>query len=201
MKIILLTLSFLFLSIPNDSVPGDGYQIGDVATDFSLPNVDGKMVSLSDFADAKGFIVIFTCNTCPYSVAYEDRIIALDNKYSEQGYPVIAINPNDPAAIDGDELSDMKVRAEEKGFTFTYLQDVGQQIYPQYGATKTPHVFVLQIDGTDNIVRYIGAIDDSSRNPKKVKKRYVEQAVDALLDGESPTTTKTKAIGCSIKTL
>ena len=201
MKIILLTLSFLFLSIPNDSVLGDGYQIGDVATDFSLPNVDGKMVSLSDFADAKGFIVIFTCNTCPYSVAYEDRIIALDNKYSGQGYPVIAINPNDPAAIDGDELSDMKVRAEEKGFTFPYLQDVGQQIYPQYGATKTPHVFVLQKDDADNIVRYIGAIDDSSRNPKKVKKRYVEQAVDALLDGESPTTTKTKAIGCSIKTL
>ena len=201
MKIILLTLSFLFLSIPNDSVSGDGYQIGDVATDFSLPNVDGKMVSLSDFADAKGFIVIFTCNTCPYSVAYEDRIIALDNKYSEKGYPVIAINPNDPAAIDGDELSDMKVRAEEKGFTFPYLQDVGQQIYPQYGATKTPHVFVFQKDGANNIVRYIGAIDDSSLNPKKVKKRYVEQAVDALLDGESPTTTKTKAIGCSIKTL
>ena len=201
MKIILLTLSFLFLSIPNDSVPGDGYQIGDVATDFSLPNVDGKMVSLSDFADVKGFIVIFTCNTCPYSVAYEDRIIALDNKYSEKGYPVIAINSNDPAAIDGDELSDMKVRAEEKGFIFPYLQDVGQQIYPQYGATKTPHVFVLQKDGADNIVRYIGAIDDSSRNPKKVKKRYVEQAVDALLAGESPATTKTKAIGCSIKAL
>ena len=201
MKIIFLTLNFLFLSIPNDSVPGYGYQIGDVATDFSLPSVDGKMVSLSDFVDAKGFIVIFTCNTCPYSVAYEDRIIALDNKYREEGYPVIAINPNDPAAIDGDELSDMKVRAKEKGFTFPYIQDVGQHIYPQYGATKTPHVFVLQKDGTDNIVRYIGAIDDSSRSPKKVKKRYVEQAVDALLAGESPTTTKTKAIGCSIKTL
>ena len=201
MKIIFSTLSFLFLCISYYSVPGDGYQIGDVAIDFSLPNVDGKMVSLSDFADAKGFIVIFTCNTCPYSVAYEDRIIALDNKYSEEGYPVIAINPNDPAAIDGDELLDMKVRAEEKGFTFPYLQDVGQQIYPQYGATKTPHVFVLQKDGTYNIVRYIGAIDDSSRNPTKVQKRYVEQAVDALLAGESPTTTKTKAIGCSIKTL
>mgnify|MGYP001215663015 CR=1 FL=1 len=201
MKIILFTLSFLFLFITNDSVPGAGYQIGDVAIDFSLPNVDGKMVSLSDFANAKGFIVIFTCNTCPYSVAYEDRIIELDNKYSEKGYPVIAINPNDPAAIDGDELSDMKVRAEEKGFTFPYIQDVGQQIYPQYGATKTPHVFILQKDGTDNKVRYIGAIDDSSRSPKKVKKRYVEQAVDALLAGKSPTTTNTKAIGCSIKTL
>ena len=114
---------------------------------------------------------------------------------------MIAINPNDPAAAKGEAMSDMKQRALDKGFTFPYLQDVGQEIYPQYGATKTPHVFVLQKAGDDNIVRYIGAIDDSSRNPDKVKKRYVEQAVDALLAGESPSITKTKAIGCSIKTL
>lgn len=201
MKIILFTFSLLFLSMPTDLVTGDGYSIGDIATDFSLPNVDGEMVSLADFEDAKGFIVIFTCNTCPYSVAYEDRIIALDKAYKSKGYPVIAINPNDPAAIDGDDLADMKQRLLDKGFTFPYLQDVGQQVYPQYGATKTPHVFVLQKEGDDYIVRYIGAIDDSSRNPDKVKKRYVEQAVDALLAGESPSTTKTKAIGCSIKTL
>ena len=201
MKIILFAFSLLFLSTPTNLVTDDGYKIGDVATDFSLPNIDGEMVSLADFEDAKGFIVIFTCNTCPYSVAYEDRIIALDKVYKSKGYPVIAINPNDPAAIDGDELADMKVRATEKGFTFPYLQDVGQQVYPQYGATKTPHVFVLQKEGENNIVRYIGAIDDSSRNPKKVKKRYVEQAVDALLAGKSPSTTTIKAIGCSIKTL
>jgi peroxiredoxin len=201
MKIILFTFSLLFLSMPTDLVTGDGYSIGDIATDFSLPNVDGELVSLADFEDAKGFIVIFTCNTCPYSVAYEDRIIALDKAYKSKGYPVIAINPNDPAAIDGDDLAEMKQRSLDKGFTFPYLQDVGQQVYPQYGATKTPHVFVLQKEGDDNIVRYIGAIDDSSRHPDKVKKRYVEQAVDALLAGESPSTTKTKAIGCSIKTL
>lgn len=201
MKTILFAFSLLFLSTTTDLVTGDGYKIGDVATDFSLPNVDSEMVSLADFEGAKGFIVIFTCNTCPYSVAYEDRIIALDKAYKSKGYPVIAINPNDPAAIDGDELADMKVRVTEKGFTFPYLQDVGQQVYPQYGATKTPHVFVLQKEGENNIVCYIGAIDDSSRNPKKVKKRYVEQAVDALLAGESPSTTTTKAIGCSIKTL
>jgi peroxiredoxin len=201
MKIILLAYSLLLLSTPTDLVDGDGYKIGDVATDFSLLNVDGEMVSLADFEDAKGFILIFTCNTCPYSVAYEDRIIALDKAYKSKGYPVIAINPNDPAAIDGDDLADMKVRATEKGFSFPYLQDVGQQVYPQYGATKTPHVFVLQKEGNNNIVRYIGAIDDSSRKPNKVKKRYVEQAVDALLAGKSPSTTTTKAIGCSIKTL
>ena len=201
MKIILFAYSLLFLSIPTDLVTVDGYKIGDVATDFSLPNVDGEMVSLADFEDAKGFILIFTCNTCPYSVAYEDRIIALDKAYKSKGYPVIAINPNDPAAIDGDDLADMKVRATEKGFSFPYLQDVGQQVYPQYGATKTPHVFILQKEVNNNTVRYIGAIDDSSRKPNKVKKRYVEQAVDALLAGKSPSTTTTKAIGCSIKTL
>ena len=201
MKIILFAYSLLFLSTTTDLVNEDGYKIGDVATDFSLLNVDGEMVSLADFEDAKGFILIFTCNTCPYSVAYEDRIIALDKAYKSKGYPVIAINPNDPAAIDGDDLADMKVRATEKGFNFPYLQDVGQQVYPQYGATKTPHVFVLQKEGKNNIVRYIGAIDDSSRKPNKVKKRYVEQAVDALLAGKSPSTTTTKAIGCSIKTL
>ena len=201
MKIILFAFSLLFLSTPTDLATGDGYKVGDVATDFSLPNVDGEMVSLADFEDAKGFIVIFTCNTCPYSVAYEDRIIALDKKYKSRGYPVIAINPNDPAAIEGDELADMKVRAVEKGFTFPYLQDVGQQVYPQYGATKTPHVFVLQKEDEKNIVRYIGAIDDSSRNPKNVTKRFVEQSVNDLLAGKTLSITRTKAIGCSIKKL
>lgn len=201
MKFVLFALSLLTLSTANSPVRVDGYKIGDIATDFSLPNVDGDMVSLGDFKDVKGFIVIFTCNTCPYSVAYEDRIIALDKKYKSRGYPVIAINPNDPAAIEGDELADMKVRAVEKGFTFPYLQDVGQQVYPQYGATKTPHVFVLQKEDEKNIVRYIGAIDDSSRNPKNVTKRFVEQSVNDLLAGKTLTITRTKAIGCSIKKL
>ena len=200
MKTILFAFSLLFLSKSANLISGDGYIIGDVATDFSLPNVDGDMVSLGDFEDAKGFIVIFTCNTCPYSVAYEDRIIALDKKYKSRGYPVIAINPNDPAAIEGDELTDMKVRAVEKGFTFPYLQDIGQKVYPQYGATKTPHVFILQKEDEKNIVRYIGAID-SSRDPKNVTKRFVEQSVNDLLSGKTLTITRTKAIGCSIKKL
>ncbi len=178
-----------------------GYKVGDLATDVSLSNIDGKMVSLTDYDDAKGFIVIFTCNTCPYSVAYEDRIIALDKKYAPLGYPVIAINPNDPAAQKGEGLHDMKQRAENKGFTFPYLQDKGQNVYPKFGATRTPHVFVLEKQDKGNVVQYIGAIDDSSRNPKKVKQRYVADAVDALLAGQLPKVSTTKAIGCSIKTL
>lgn len=176
-----------------------GYKIGDIATDFSLKNVDDRMVSLSDYTDAKGFIVIFTCNHCPYAVAYEDRIIALDKKYKDLGYPVIAINPNNPEKQPEDSFELMKTRAKEKGFTFPYLVDEGQKIYPQYGATKTPHVFLLQKTNEGNIVRYIGAIDDNHGDVSAVKEKYVENAVDALLNGEEIQVKETKAIGCTIK--
>ncbi len=177
----------------------EGYAIGDVATDFSLKNVDGAMVSLSDYNDAKGFLVIFTCNTCPYSVAYEDRINALDAKYKQQGVPVIAINPNNPAKKPGDSFAKMKVRAAEKGFTFPYVLDEGQEIYPQYGATRTPHVFLLEKTSNGNVVRYIGAIDDNYQSASQVEEKYVENAVDAMLAGKEIKVTTTRAIGCGIK--
>lgn len=181
------------------TAPGSGYKVGDVATDFKLKNVDGKMVSLSDYKSAKGFIVVFTCNHCPFAKAYEDRLVALDKKYSKQGYPVIAINPNNPDKQKEDSYDLMKVRAKEKGFTFPYLFDDGQKIYPQYGATKTPHVYILQKSAKGNEVKYIGAIDDNYEEPSAVKEKYVENAVDALLKGQSVKVTETKAIGCSIK--
>ena len=190
---IFATLSFTNL---NDN---NGYDIGDIATDFSLENVDGKMVSLADYKDAKGFIVIFTCNTCPYAVAYEDRIIALDKKYAKLGYPVIAIMPNNPEVQPKDSMEDMKARAKAKGFTFPYLMDAGQKIYPQYGATKTPHVYVLQKTNKGNQVKYIGAIDDNYQDAAAVKVKYVENAVDALLKDKDVPETKTRAIGCTIK--
>ena len=178
---------------------GSGYQVGDIATDFSLKNVNSKNVSLRDFKDAKGFIVVFTCNHCPYAKAYEDRIIALDKKYKNLGYPVIAINPNNPAVQSEDSFDLMQKRAKEKGFTFPYLFDEGQKIYPQYGATKTPHVYVLQKRKAGNQVKYIGAIDDNYSDESAVKTRYVENAVNALLKNEDVPVKMTKAIGCSIK--
>lgn len=176
-----------------------GYEVGDEAADFKLKNIDGKMVSLSDFKTAKGFIVIFTCNHCPYAKKYEDRIIELDKKYKSQGYPVIAINPNDPNVQPEDGYKQMINRAKEKGFTFPYLVDEGQKVYPQYGATKTPHVFVLQKENGKNIVKYIGAIDNNYDNPNDVSEYYAQDAVNALLKGESVKMTKTVAIGCTIK--
>lgn len=176
-----------------------GYEIGSVATDFSLKNVNNKMVSLQDYKKAKGFIVIFTCNHCPFAVAYEDRIIDLNKKYEKLGYPVIAINPNNPEKQKDDSFDKMQVRAKEKGFTFPYLFDEGQKIYPQYGATKTPHVFILQKTAKGNVVKYIGAIDDNHSDETAVKQKYVENAVDALLKNQDIKVTTTKAIGCSIK--
>jgi len=179
--------------------PAAGYKIGDVATDFSLKNVDGKKVSLKDYKDAKGYIVIFTCNHCPYAVAYEDRIIELDKQFKKQGYPVIAINPNNPEKQKDDSFPKMQERAKEKKFSFPYLLDEGQKIYPQYGATKTPHVYVLQKTKQGSVVKYIGAIDDNYEDEAAVKQKYVVNAVNALLKGKDVPVKETKAIGCSIK--
>lgn len=194
-KLILL-LAVIFSAF---TLTGKGYKVGDIADDFKLKGIDGKMVSLADYVDAKGFIIVFTCNTCPYSVANEDRLNALDAKYKSKGYPVIAINPNNPAVQPGDSFELMKVRAKEKDFSFPYLFDEGQKVFPKYGASKTPHVYILKQEQEGLRVKYIGAIDDSSRNEANVKTKYVEDAVDALLKGKEISTTNTKAIGCSIK--
>lgn len=181
------------------NLSAQGYSVGDEATDFKLKNVDDKVVSLSDYKSAKGFIVVFTCNHCPYAVAYEDRIIALDKKYKSLGYPVIAINPNDPAAQPQDGVEQMKTRAKQKGFTFPYLFDEGQKIYPKYGAEKTPHVYILKKTGSKYIVKYIGAIDNNHKNAAEANEKYVEAALNSLLEGKDPAVSKTVAIGCTIK--
>lgn len=200
LTLVIVGAAALAFTFKADSTEGRGYKIGDEATDFKLKNVDGTMVSLANYKTAKGFIIVFTCNHCPYAKAYESRIIALDKKYKAIGYPVIAINPNDPEVNEDDSYEKMIERAEEKGFTFPYLFDEGQEIYPLYGATRTPHVFILNREEGKNIVSYIGAIDDNFEDPSAVTKKYVENAIDALLKGQKPNPDKTKAIGCTIKT-
>ncbi len=172
------------------------YQIGDVAEDFNLPNVSGHMLSMDDYKGVNGYIIVFTCNHCPYSIMYENRLIELHHMTSEMGYPVIAINPNDPAASPADSFEKMQERHKERQFPFAYLFDEGQKVYPKFGATKTPHVFVLD---QDKKVRYIGAVDDNARDELAVSERYVLNAVMALSKGKNPSPETTKAIGCSIK--
>lgn len=195
--ILLFILGSLFL-FSNTAYKTNGYKVGDKAIDFNLKNIDGKMISLKDYSEAKGFIVIFTCNHCPFSKAYEDRIIALNNQYASKGYPVIAINPNDPAAYPEDSYENMQVRAKEKGFTFPYLLDDTQTIAKTYGASKTPHVYILKKSGSDLTVEYIGAIDNS-KDASAVNTKYVENALEELLQNKKVTQPSTTAIGCGIK--
>jgi len=179
--------------------PLPGYGIGDYASDFELPDTDGKMVSMADYADAKGFIIVFTCNTCPYAKAYESRIIALDKKYSGRGFPVIAINPNDLEKQPGDSMEEMRKRSKAKAYTFPYLRDDSQQVTKAFGASKTPHTYVLNKAEGKYTVEFIGAIDDSANDPSDVSETYVEDAIDALLSGKKPSKTKARAVGCTIK--
>ena len=196
------TLSFLTLALAlvvasfTVAPPTEGYKVGDTAADFKLKNVDGKKLALADIKDAKGYIVVFTCNTCPYAVAYEDRIIALHQKYAAQGYPVVAINSNDKDVKPDDSYDKMKQRAKDKAFPFAYIYDETQEVAKTFGALKTPHVYILDKNRT---VRYIGAIDDNSEDAAAVKEKYAESALDALLAGKEIAVKETKAIGCGIK--
>ncbi len=194
---VLVVIAVLFV---NASKPTPGYTVGDYVSDFSLPDIDGKEVSLSNYSSAKGFIVVFTCNTCPYAQAYESRIIDLDKKYASKGFPVIAINPNDLSQKPDDSMEKMKARSSEKGYSFPYLRDDSQEVAKAFGATKTPHVYVLNKEASKKYkVEFIGAIDDSPRDANDVSEKYVELAIDALLKGEKPSVTEKRAIGCTIK--
>lgn len=185
-------LSLSFVTIKN------GYDVGDSVKDFTLKNIDGKMVSLSSFKDNQGLIVIFDCNTCPMSKAYNDRILALSKKY-EKTFPVVAINANDPEQSAGDSFEEMISYAKDHGYTFPYLQDITQNVAKTFGATNTPHVYVLSKSDKVYKVAYIGGIDNNTRNASAATKKYVEEAIDALLVGQTVPTAKTKVVGCGIR--
>ena len=176
-----------------------GYAVGDEVKNFTLNNIDGKSVSLSDYASKEGVIVVFTCNHCPYAKAYESRVMDLDKNFASKGYPVLAINPNDPVSVPDDSPENMKKRSTEMGYTFPYLFDATQQVAKDFGASRTPHVFLLKNTNGKFTVEYIGAIDDNTDEPAAVKTKYVEDAIGALKKGEKPAVNFTKAIGCTIK--
>lgn len=193
----MLTLNILFAAVLLTSA---AVKPGDAAVDFSLKNVDGTTISLSDYSDQKGVILVFTCNPCPFAKAYEQRIIQLHQKYADQGFPVVAINPNDDEISPEDTFEKMKSRADEKGYPFPYLKDESQEVYKAYGAARTPHIFLLEKKGDMFQVAYIGAIDDNAMNAASVTRKYLELAIAAVVSGNRPNPSTTKAIGCTIKT-
>lgn len=196
-----LAVSALVLSFTtSEKADATAYNIGDAATDFSLKNVDGRTISMANYRpDAKGYIVVFTCNHCPFAKAYENRIMALDQKFASMGYPLLAINSSDPAAYEEDTFDNMKARAKDKGYTFPYLVDETQSVARAFGATRTPTMFVVKKVGDKFTVQYIGAIDDNAQDASGATKHYVEDAVNNLLAGKPVMTNVTKSVGCAIK--
>jgi peroxiredoxin len=175
------------------------YKIGDVVANFSLKNTDGNVVSLNDYSSKKGVIIIFTSNHCPFAKAYEDRIIALNNKFSPQAFPVVALNPSDPSVHQDDSLEKMKERSAGKGYNFPYLVDHAQRVSRLFGASRTPVAYVLLKSGAGFTLQYVGMIDDNPQDPAGASKFYVDQAVTNLLNGKPVVTTMTKPVGCVVK--
>jgi peroxiredoxin len=193
-----ITLLLVFAAILSQA-QSKTLKAGETAPDFKLKNVDNKEVSFESYPKAKGFIVVFTCNTCPYAKAYEQRILDLDSKFKSQGYPVIAINPNDPEASKADTFDKMQDLAKEKKYSFPYLFDQGQVVTDQYGAKHTPHLFVVSKTEKGTVVEYTGAIDNDPEGTKTEKTKYVEDVIASLLSNKKPAITETKEIGCTVK--
>lgn len=171
-------------------------KLGHTAPPFSLPGVDGRSYSLNSFSDAPAIVVIFMCNHCPYVKATIDRIIALSRDYADRGVAVVGINSNETINHPEDSFDNMKRWAAQKEFNFPYLRDETQQVARAYGAERTPHIFLFD---QQRVMRYTGAIDDNTKDPSQVKRRYLREAIDALLAKAQITETETPAIGCTVK--
>ncbi len=168
------------------------YQIGDKVEDFSLVNTEGTAVSLSHYNEANGYLIVFTSNVCPFAIASEKKLVQLQEEMSSLGYLMVAINSN---VGDEENLEAMKSKAAEANFSFPYLKD-DASVYSKFGATKTPHVFLLD---KEMRLRYMGSIDDSPRSPDEVEEEFLLNAISALENNQGPDPAVTKSIGCPIK--
>ncbi len=205
---VIMLIMTLFYTVINLRAQADHptLQIGQMAPDFLLPGIDGKDYSLKDFDDNKFLVILFTCNHCPTAQSYEDRIIQLVDDYQGKGVGFLAVSPNDPLAVRldelgytdlGDDLEDMKIRAEYKKFNFPYIYDgETQEMSRKYGPVATPHVFIFD---SGRKLRYVGRIDDSELAARSDTKHDTRNALEELLAGKQVTVEKTKTFGCSVK--
>jgi peroxiredoxin len=195
----LFVLSTLFF--PNFAAgknPKPNNASANIIHDFSLKNIDGTMISFSNFPDAKGFIIVFTCNHCPFAKLYPPRLNDLHKKYKALGVPLIAISSTDTLVYEEDTYPKMIQKATKEKFLFPYLFDGEQVVAKMFAAQKTPHAFVIWKEHDAWVIKYNGAIDDNGAEPEKARNRYVANAVDALLAGKDVVVTETKSIGCQI---
>jgi len=195
MRVTRLALSLLVVLVSTSSW---ALTMGEVApsAEVRMLNVDGRELSIADVKGARGTLVVFTCNHCPYAKAWEQRLVAIGNAYREKGFGVIAVNPNDAEAYEDDSYPEMQKRAKEKGYAFPYVVDATSGVAKAFGATRTPEVFLFDAGGK---LVYHGAIDDNAEDAAKVTKTYLRDALDAVASGSPVRVAETKAIGCSIK--
>mgnify|MGYP001408019135 CR=1 FL=1 len=170
--------------------------LGDNAIPFELPATDGAYYSLDNYGDKVAVAVIFSCNHCPYVLAWEDRIIKLQADYADKGVQFIAINANNAESHPVDSFDKMQDHAKEKQFNFPYLRDEDQTVASAYGAERTPEIFLFDADRT---LRYHGAPDDNYENPEGVTQPYFRDALEAVLAGTAPAIAETAPKGCTIK--
>ena len=164
--------------------------------EVKMADVGGKNLSLKDAMGENGLLVVFSCNTCPWVDAWEDRYISISKLSQKKGVGMIAINPNEGSRGNGDGMDDMQARAMKAKYNFYYTLDKGSKLASAFGASRTPHIYLFNNKGT---LVYRGAIDDNARKPKKVEKAYLMDAIDAMVTGEKIKTASTKALGCGIK--
>jgi len=205
-KIILLTAGLIALAgapLPGQEKPARKGKLERLAlgkkaemTGTRMKGTDGKEYSIKDVRGAKGTLVMFSCNTCPWVVAWEDRIASIGNSAKQKGLGYIVINSNSTDTSPKDGMDEMKKRAKKRNFQFPYVMDETSDVARAYGASKTPEVFLFDADLK---LVYHGAIDDNAKNPDEVEEAYLEDAIDALLAGEEIAKKETKALGCTIK--
>jgi peroxiredoxin len=171
--------------------------IGQSVADFSLRNIDGKLVSLNSFPAARGFIIVFTCNHCPFAKLYTKRLNDLNRKYKVQGVPLLAINPMDTVVYEEESYALMQERARDSAYAFPYLQDGAQAVAAAFKATHTPHAFIIWKEQQQWIIRYAGAIDDNGTEPAKAHS-LIAKAADELLKGKPVSQPQTQSLGCAI---
>ena len=164
--------------------------------DLKLADISGKNITLANAKGDVGTLVIFSCNTCPWVIRWEDRYVSLANNYAQKGIGMIVVNSNAAQFSGDDSLEEMLEHAKNNGYNFPYAQDPESELASAFGATKTPHIYLF--NGDDKLV-YRGAIDDNAKNAKKVDEPFLANAIDALLAGNPINPQTTKALGCSIK--
>ena len=165
-------------------------------TDYSLNDISGDQITLNEIKGKNGTLIIFSCNTCPWVIRWEDRYVEIASSYIKRGIGMIAINSNVAKFNGEDSLNKMKRHAKEKKYTFPYAQDPQSKLAHAFGATKTPHIYLFN---DKNKLVYRGAIDDNARDKSKVDKAFLKNALDQMLEGEKIKKPISKALGCSIK--